>query len=80
MAKVTALKVQARNKNRVNVYLDGEFAFGLVKIEAVRLRLGQELSESAVAALKSAVHHRFMGCAERAAFAYCGPLNERIPA
>jgi regulatory protein len=54
MAKVTALKMQAKNKNRVNVYLDGEFSFGLVKIEAARLRLGQELSGSAIAALKSA--------------------------
>ncbi len=53
MAKVTALKVQARNKNRVNVSLDGEFAFGLVKIEAARLRLGQELSEADVARLKA---------------------------
>lgn len=25
---VTALKAQARDKDRVNVYLDGEFAFG----------------------------------------------------
>jgi regulatory protein len=54
MAKVTALKVQAKNKNRVNVYLDGEFAFGLVKIEAIRLRIGQELSETAIATLKQA--------------------------
>lgn len=54
MPKVTALKVQARNKNRVNVYLDDEFAFGLVKIEAIRLRIGQELSEAAIEGLKSA--------------------------
>jgi regulatory protein len=54
MPKITALKVQARNKNRVNVYLDGEFAFGLVKIEAVRLRLGQELSGADVERLKQA--------------------------
>jgi len=52
MAKVTALKVQARNKSRVNVYLDGEFAFGLVKIEAARLHIGQELSEADVERLK----------------------------
>lgn len=53
MPKVTALKVQTRNKNRVNVYLDDEFAFGLVKIEAIRLRIGQELSEAAIEGLKS---------------------------
>lgn len=52
--KVTALKLQAKNKSRVNVYLDGEFAFGLVKIEAVRLRMGQELDEAAVDRLKAA--------------------------
>src|SRR5260221_727462 len=54
MAKITSLKIQARNKNRVNVYLDGKFAFGLVKIEAIRLRLGQELSEADLATLKNA--------------------------
>lgn len=54
MAKVTALKVQAKNKNRVNVYLDGKFAFGLVKIEAIRLRIGQELNEADLAAIRAA--------------------------
>jgi regulatory protein len=52
MAKVTALKVQAKNKNRVNVYLDGEFAFGLVMIEAAKLRLGQVLSETDIERIK----------------------------
>lgn len=51
--KVTALKVQARNKARVNVYLDGKFAFGLAKIVAARLALGQDLDEAAVAKLKA---------------------------
>jgi regulatory protein len=52
--KITALKAQARNPARVNVYLDGKFAFGLARIEAVRLRLGQELDEAGVARLKQA--------------------------
>ncbi len=52
MPKITALKVQARNKNRVNVYLDGEFAFGLVKIEAARLKIGQALSAADIERLK----------------------------
>lgn len=52
MAKVTALKVQAKNKNRVNVYLDGEFAFGVVKIEAAKLRLGQVLSDADIGRIK----------------------------
>jgi regulatory protein len=52
MKKVTALKVQAKNKNRVNVYLDGEFAFGLVVIEAAKLHLGQVLSEADIERIK----------------------------
>ena len=52
--KVTALAVQARNKNRVNVSLDGAFAFGLAKIIAARLRVGQELTEADVERLQAA--------------------------
>ncbi len=54
MGKITALKLQARNPNRVNVHMDGRFAFGLVKIEAARLRVGQELSAADLARLKAA--------------------------
>ncbi|HKJ26641.1 MAG TPA: RecX family transcriptional regulator [Anaerolineales bacterium] len=50
--KVTALKLQKRNKNRVNVYLDGEFAFGLAKIVAAWLQIGQELTEEKIAELQ----------------------------
>jgi regulatory protein len=52
--KVTALRVQARNKSRVNVYLDGKYAFGVAKIVAARLAIGQELDEPAIARLKGA--------------------------
>lgn len=52
MAKVTSLTRQKRNKERINVYLDGQFAFGLALITAVKLRIGQELSEADIAALK----------------------------
>jgi len=45
MKKITALVVQKRNPNRVNVHLDGEYAFGLARIVAVWLRVGQELDE-----------------------------------
>jgi regulatory protein len=41
---ITALRFQKRNKDRANVYLDGQFAFGLAAIEAARLRVGQTLS------------------------------------
>ena len=49
---ITALKVQARNKERVNVYIDGRFAFGLAAIEAIRLRSGQRLSDDEIASLQ----------------------------
>jgi regulatory protein len=48
MKKITALVVQRKNPNRVNVHLDGEFAFGLARIVAAWLRLGQELSEEKI--------------------------------
>jgi len=45
MKKITALVVQKRDPNRVNVHLDGEYAFGLSRIVAAWLRVGQELDE-----------------------------------
>lgn len=50
--QITALKVQARNRQRVNVYLDGRFAFGLAAIEAARLQVGQFLSDEEIARLQ----------------------------
>jgi regulatory protein len=50
--KVTALKVQAKNKRRVNVYLDGTFAFGLPDTVAASLRVGQLLSDEEGVALQ----------------------------
>jgi regulatory protein len=49
---ITALKVQQKNKDRVNVYIDGRFAFGLAAIEAARLRRDQQLSDEEIAALQ----------------------------
>jgi len=46
------LEVQKKNKERVNVYLDGEYAFSLTLIEAARLSKGQQLADNEVAALK----------------------------
>jgi regulatory protein len=51
---ITALKVQKKNTNRVNVFLDGEFAFGLARITAAWLRKGQKLSSQEIESLKSA--------------------------
>jgi regulatory protein len=53
MAKITAIKVQRRNKERVNIYLDGEFAFGLTRIVAGWLQIGQVLDEKKIEALKA---------------------------
>ena len=53
MAVITALEVQKRNKERVNVYLDGEFAFGLTLIEAVKLKKGQVLTDAQITDLRS---------------------------
>lgn len=50
---ITALVAQKRNKERVNVYLDGEFAFGLAMIEALKLKKGQTLSDEEIARLKA---------------------------
>lgn len=53
MPVITALEVQKRNKDRVNVYLDDEFAFGMALIEAAKLRKGQTLTEAEITALKN---------------------------
>ncbi len=53
MATITALTAQKRNADRVNVYLDGEFAFGLALTAAQGLVVGQELSAQDVAALQA---------------------------
>jgi regulatory protein len=50
---VTALEVQKRNKERVNVYIDDEFAFGLNLLDAASLKKGQALTEAQINALKS---------------------------
>ena len=49
---ITALKVQKRNPNRVNIYLDGEFAFGLSRWVAASLKVGQLLSKAKIADLQ----------------------------
>lgn len=50
---ITALVVQKRNKQRVNVFLDGDYAFGLAIDEALKLRKGQKLSAEDVLKLKA---------------------------
>ena len=54
MRKITAIEAQKKRSNRVNIYLDGEFAFGLERITAAWLRVGQELEEKKIEELQIA--------------------------
>jgi len=49
--RITALKAQQRDKERVNIYLDGEYAFSLKAIVAARLRVGRSLPDEEIDAL-----------------------------
>jgi regulatory protein len=51
--KITAIKSQKRNLRRVNIYLDGEFAFGLERIVAGWLQVGQVINDEKIAQLKA---------------------------
>jgi regulatory protein len=53
MRKITALQVQKRNPNRVNIHLDGEYAFSLARIVAAWLQVGQTLDEKKIAELQA---------------------------
>ena len=49
--RITGLQVQKRNNQRLNIYLDGEYAFGLSRYVAAWLQVGQELTEEKISAL-----------------------------
>jgi regulatory protein len=49
---ITAIKQQKRNPQRVNIYLDGNYAFPLAKIVAAWLKVGQKLSPAKIKELK----------------------------
>jgi regulatory protein len=51
--RITALKLQRRNTGRVNIYVDGAFAFALRKSVASRLRLGEAVDDQRIAELKA---------------------------
>ena len=53
MRKITAIQVQKKNPNRVNIHLDGEYAFGLARIVAAWLQVGQTLDEEKIARLQT---------------------------
>ena len=52
MTKITALEVQKKNPRRVNIYLDGEFAFALARITAAWLKVGDELNPDKILQLQ----------------------------
>lgn len=52
MKKITAMQPQ-KNRNRVNIHLDGEFAFGLARITAAWLKPGDMLSDEKIASLQA---------------------------
>jgi regulatory protein len=53
MKTISAIEVQKKDPNRVNIYLDGEFAFGLSRIVAAWLKTGQQLEDGKIAQLQT---------------------------
>lgn len=51
MPKITDMQIQKNNKSRANVYIDGEFAFGLEMLTVMKLglKIGKEVTESQLA-------------------------------
>lgn len=58
--KITAINVQKRNQQRVSIFLDGEYAFGLSRIVAAWLAVGQEISDEKIARLKAEDEHEVL--------------------
>jgi regulatory protein len=54
-SRITAIETQQRDPERVNVFLNGAFAFGLPALVAVQesLRVGDELTEDQIARLRA---------------------------
>ncbi len=50
---VTAVSGQKRNKKRINIYLDGEYAFSLSRTTAAKIQIGQNLSQATIEDLLS---------------------------
>lgn len=50
---ITRLQLQQNNKERVNIFLDGEYAFALELMLAAGLRKGQTLTDAEIAALQA---------------------------
>ena len=50
--EITAIKAQKHNRQRVNIYLDGQFAFGLSRFVAAWLKPGRKLTEAEIEKLQ----------------------------
>jgi regulatory protein len=50
---ITRLQIQQKNKERVNIFLDEEYAFSLELMLAAGLRKGQQLTEAEIATLQA---------------------------
>lgn len=53
MFKITDIKPQKNDPRRLNVYLDGEFGFGVARVIAPWLKVGQNISAQKIAALEA---------------------------
>jgi regulatory protein len=51
---VTDITAQKRNKERVNIFVDGRYAFSLALEASTGLKIGQQLDEAQMASLKTA--------------------------
>ena len=50
--QITSLQFQKRTDERVNVYLNGKYAFALPALEAARLKVGQTLTDADIVSLQ----------------------------
>ncbi len=50
---ITTIEPQKKHPDRVNIYLDGTFAFGLSNVVAAWLHSGQQLSDEKIASLQN---------------------------
>ncbi len=49
--RITAIKAQTHNRQRVNIYLDGVYGFALARIVAAWLKVGDEIGEERISQL-----------------------------
>jgi regulatory protein len=55
--EITAIKAQKRNRQRVSIYLDGEYAFGLSRFVAAWLKPGRKLTQADIDRLQQEDSH-----------------------